>query len=184
MQAGDHKAAACTGCLGRVVSRRDWMIGAEISAQPARNNPMSQQFANRSFDQAKKFMSDGNVQAIAEKGLKASKDVYDKIAAVATDRAKVITDITDAAWANTKMVHDRIMQNATQNIDIAFAAARGIAAAKSLPEIAKHQSEFFNALSAQAVEQTRELADLSARATQQVFEKVQVAATKSFKSVL
>ena len=145
---------------------------------------MSQQFAKQAFDQAEKFMKDGNVQAIAERGLAVSKGVYDKIAAVATDRANIVTEITDTAWGNTKMLNEKVMQNMTQNFDIAFAAARNIAAAKSLPEMAKLQSEYFQMLSAQATEQTKELADLSVRATQQVFEKVHAAATKPFKPVL
>jgi phasin family protein len=144
---------------------------------------MSQQFAKHAFDQAEKFMKNGNVQAVAAKGLAASKDVCDKFAALATDRAKVITEITDTAWGNTKIVNDRIMQNMTRNIDIAFAAARDIAAAKSLPEMVKLQSDYLKMLSAQVTEQTKELADLSARATQQVFEKVQAAAIKPFKPV-
>jgi hypothetical protein len=57
-----------------------------------------------------------------------------------------------------------------------------MATAKSLSEIAKLQMDFIQKLATQATEQTKEFVDLSARATQQVFEKTQTIATKSFKS--
>jgi hypothetical protein len=60
--------------------------------------------------------------------------------------------------------------------------ATTIATAKSLSEIAKLQMDFIQKLATQATEQTKEFVDLSARATQQVFEKTQTIATKSFKS--
>jgi hypothetical protein len=60
--------------------------------------------------------------------------------------------------------------------------ATTMATAKSLSEIAKLQMDFIQKLATQATEQTKEFVDLSARATQQVFEKTQTIATKSFKS--
>jgi phasin family protein len=91
-----------------------------------------------------------------------------------------MNEIADAAWGSTKMLNEKIAQNLTANADAAFSAAQAIATAKSLPEIAKLQSEFVQKLAAQATEQTKEFLDLSARATQHLLERA--AATKSFKS--
>jgi phasin family protein len=59
--------------------------------------------------------------------------------------------------------------------------AHSMATAKSLPEFAKIQSDYLQKIAAQATEQTKEFFDLSTRATQHVFEKVQDATTNSFK---
>ncbi|HZT48565.1 MAG TPA: TIGR01841 family phasin, partial [Hyphomicrobiaceae bacterium] len=64
------------------------------------------------------------------------------------------------------------------------AAAHEIISAKSLQEAAKLQGEYLQKFAAQATEQTKEFVDLSTRATQHVFEKVQAAASKSLKPTL
>ena len=89
--------------------------------------------------------------------------------------------IADTAWGSTKLLNDKIAQNLTANVEAAFAAMQAMATAKSLPEIAKLQSEFSQRFAAQAAEQTKEFFDLSTRATQHLFEKAQAAAAKPFK---
>ena len=147
---------------------------------------MYQQFGKQAFDQAEKLFKDArvpeNVQAIAQQGIAASKDLYTKSAAAAQDSAKVMTEIADTAWGSTKMLNEKIVQNLTANAEAAFSAAHAIATAKSLPEMAKLQGEFAQKFAAQAAEQTKEFFDLSTRATQHLFEKAQAAASKSFKS--
>ena len=122
-----------------------------------------------------------NVQAIAQQGVAASQEFYEKTAAAAQDTAKTLTEITDTAWGSTKMLNEKLVQSLTANFEATFTAAHAIATAKSLPEIVKLQSDFLQKLSAQATEQTKEFFDLSARATQHVLEKAQAAASKSFK---
>jgi hypothetical protein len=145
---------------------------------------MSEQFGQQALDQAAKFLKDGNAHAIAQKSVAASKDLYDKTAALTTHSAKAFTEITDTAWGSAKMLNEKVVENVTQNIETAFKAAGEIAGAKSLSEMAKLQSEYFQKLAAQATEQTKQFVDLSTRATQHVFERVQAAANKPFKSVL
>jgi len=122
-----------------------------------------------------------NVQAIARQSVAASKEFYAKTAAAAQDGAKVITEIADTAWGSTKMLNEKLVQNVTANAETAFRAAQAMATAKSLPEIARLQSEFVQNLAAQAVEQIKEFLDLSSRATQHLLEKAQAAAGRSFK---
>ena len=149
---------------------------------------VNQVFGKQAFDQAEKLFKDlrvpENVQAIAQQGVAASKEFYSKAAATAQDGAKAMNEVADAAWGSTKMLNEKIAQNMTANAEAAFNAAQAIATAKSLPEIAKIQSEFVQKLAAQAIEQTKEFLDLSTRATQHLFEKAQSAASKSFKSTL
>ena len=149
------------------------------------NLTVNQEFGNQAFDQIDKFFKGAqvpqNVQALTQQGVAASKDFYSKSAAALQDGATVVTEIADTAWGSTKLLNEKIVQNLTANAEAAFSAAQAIAAAKSLPEIAKLQSEYFQKFAAKAAEQTKEFFDLSARATQNVFEKAQAAATKSFK---
>ena len=146
---------------------------------------MNQEFGNQAFDQIEKLFKGArvpeNVQALAQQGVTASKDLYSKTAEAVRDGATVMTEIADTVWGSSKMLNDKIAQNLAANAEAAFSAAQAIAAAKSLPEIAKLQSEYVQKFAAKAAEQTKEFFDLSARATQHVFEKAQAAATKSFK---
>jgi hypothetical protein len=139
-------------------------------------------FGKQAFDQAEQLFKDAcvpeNVQAIARQSVAASKEIYAKTAAAAHDSAKVMTEIADTAWGSTKMLNEKIVQNVTANAEAAFSAAQAIATAKSLPEIAKLQSEFVQRFAAQAAEQTKEFFDLSSRATQHLFERAQAAAGK------
>ena len=149
---------------------------------------VNQQFGKQAFDQAEKLFQNArvpeNVQAIAQQGVAASKDFYAKTAAAAQDGAKVMTEIADTAWGSTKLLNEKIVQNVTANAEAAFHAAQAMAAARSLPEIVKLQSEFVQKLATQATEQTREFFDLSTRATQHLLEKAQAAAAKSFKPTI
>ena len=147
---------------------------------------MNQQFGKQASDQAEKLFKDaltvGNVQAFTEKGVVATQEFYAKTVTAAQDNAKALTEVAETAWGSTKMLNDKIVQNLTSNVEVAFATAQAMATAKSLSEIAKLQMDFIQKLATQATEQTKEFADLSARAVQHVFEKTQIIATKSFKS--
>jgi phasin family protein len=147
---------------------------------------MNQQFGKQAFDQADKLFKDllipGNLQALAEQGVTASKDFYEKTATASQDGAKALTAIADTAWGSTKMLNEKLMQNLTANFEATFTAAHAIATAKSLPEIIRLQSDYIQKLTAQATQQTKEFIDLSTRASQHVFEKAQAATSKSFKA--
>ena len=146
---------------------------------------VNQELGNQAFDQIEKLFKSArvpeNVQALAQQGVTAFKDFCSKTAEAVRDGATVMTEIADTAWGNTKMLNEKIAQNLAANAEATFSAAQAIATAKSLPEIAKLQSEYVQKFAAKAAEQTKEFFDLSARATQHVFEKAQAAATKSFK---
>jgi hypothetical protein len=147
--------------------------------------PMNQPPAKQAFQQAEKLFKDpfnaGNVLALAEKTVTTSKQFYDQAAAAAQDGARALTEIADAAWGSTKLLQEKLAQNVLANVETAFKAAQEMTSAKSLPEVGKIQTEFVQKLSAQATEQTKEMADLSVRAAQHLFEKAQAAASKSIK---
>jgi hypothetical protein len=130
---------------------------------------MNQMFANGAF-------SAGSLQAFAEKGVSTSREIYTRTAALAHESAKALSEIADTAWGSTKMLNEKVVQNVAANIEAAFAAAHEIAAAKSLAEIGKIQSEYAQQLAAKTSEQTKEFVDLSTRAAQHLLEKAQAAA--------
>ena len=115
---------------------------------------MNQQFGKQAFDQAEKLFKDArvpeNVQAIAQQGVAASKEFYSRPRPPRRTAPRSMTEIADTAWGSTKMLNEKIVQNLTANAEAAFSAAQAIATAKSLPELAKLQSEFVQKFAAQA----------------------------------
>jgi hypothetical protein len=146
---------------------------------------MNQQFGQQAFEQVEKLFKDAripeNVQAMAQQNVAATQEIYAKSAAAAQNGANALTEIADTVWGSTKMLNEKVVQNMTANFEAAFTAAHSMATAKSLPEIARVQSEYLQKIAAQTTEQTKAYFDLSTRATQHVFEKMHDAATKSFK---
>jgi phasin family protein len=146
---------------------------------------MNNQFGNQAFGQAEQFLKDArlpeNVQAIAQQGVAKTHEFYTKSAAAAQERANVLTEAAETTWATTKLLNEKLAQNLTANIEASFTAAHAIANAQSLPEAMKLHTEFFQKLAAQTTDQTKEFFGVSARATQLVFEQVQVAAVKATK---
>ena len=150
------------------------------------NVPVYQQIGKQAFEQAEQLFKDArvpdNVLAIAQQGVAASRQLYERSAAAAQDGARAVTEIADTAWGSMKMLNERFVQNLMANAEAAFSAAQAIAGARSLPEIAKLQGEFAQRFAAQATEQTKEFLDLSARAAQHLVEKAQAATAKSLKT--
>jgi hypothetical protein len=149
---------------------------------------MNQQFGQQAFEQAEKLFKDAripdNVLALTQQSVAATQEIYTKTAAAAQDGAKAFTEIADTVWSSAKMLNEKVVQNVTANFESAFTAAHSMTTAKSLPEIAKIQSEYLQKIATQATKQTKEFFDLSTRATQHVVEKVQDATTKSFRQTL
>ncbi|RTL72385.1 MAG: hypothetical protein EKK41_04710 [Hyphomicrobiales bacterium] len=176
MDANIIRAAERDHCraLGQYVPPRT------IDGRAMNRAPDSQAFAN-----PERFLADlrvpENVAAIAQQSVAQSRDLFTKGTSAVHDNAKAMTEIADTAWGSTKMLQEKLVQNAQATAEATFAAAASIAAAKSIPEIARLQHEFVQTLSSQAQEQTKEFFDLSARAAQHVFEKVQAAATRTLK---
>jgi len=121
------------------------------------------------------------VQSVMQDSVGKSRQFYSKVATATGDGAKVLTELADTAWSNTKMLNDKIIQNATATAEAAFDAALAVAKAKSFSEAAKIQSKFVQQLTAKAVAQSKELFDLSSRSTQHMIETAQAAASKSLK---
>ena len=140
---------------------------------------MTQQFGAFAFGQAETFLgAPRGFQALAEKGVAASKQVCDKATVSTQDQARALTEIVDAAWSSAKLLNEKVLENWAVNVAATFSAVQQITAAKSLPEIAKAQSDFMRMYAAQTTRQGAELVGLAARASEHVFETVKAVATK------
>jgi hypothetical protein len=110
-----------------------------------------------------------------------SRAFYSKAAAAAMDGARAFTEVADTVWSSTKMLNDKIMQNATANAEAAFDAAQALTEAKSFAEAAAIQTEFVQQLFARTAAQNREFFDLAARAAEHVVETAHAAGSRSLK---
>ena len=96
---------------------------------------MNEFVAKEVLGQAEKFFKNTRmpepVQAIIQDSVGKSREFYSKAATVTQDGAKVLTELADTAWSSTKMLNDKIIQNATANAEATFDAAQAIARATS-----------------------------------------------------
>jgi hypothetical protein len=106
-----------------------------------RTTIMNQQFGKQAADQAEKLFNDaltvGNFQAFTEKGVVATQEFYAKTVIAVQDNAKALTEVAETAWGSIKMLNNKIVQNLTSNVEVAFATAQAMATANSLSEIAE-----------------------------------------------
>ncbi len=144
---------------------------------------MNDQFTRQAQDMfaaAKDARIPENFQVMAEEGVAKSREAYQKLNEVTQDSAKASEEIMLAAQAGAKAIGEKIVHNTTVNTEAAFDAAQAIARAKTLPEAARLQANFFQQQFAIAGAQTKELFELSTKVAKQTFETLNTATTKNF----
>jgi len=147
---------------------------------------MNEQFtrqAQEMFNAAKDARIPDNVQQMAEDTVSKTRDAYSKMSAIAKDNAQALEDVMLAAQAGTKAIGEKILHNTETNTQSAFEAAQAIARARSIPEAARLQANFFQQQLDAAGAQAKELFELSSKVAQQTMESVNSAATKTFEQV-
>lgn len=144
---------------------------------------MNEQFTRQAqdmFNAAKDARIPENVQAIASESVAKTREAYQKMAAATKDGVKVVEDVVLTAHAGARTIGEKVMHNALANTEAAFDAAQAIARARTFPEVARLQADFFQQQFAAATQQSRELFELSSKVARQTFETANAAATKSF----
>ncbi len=124
-----------------------------------------------------------NVQAIAEDGLAKTREAYAKATAVAKDAGKAFEAVAEVAQRGAKALGEKVLTNAEVNTRAAFEAAEAVAHAKTLPEIAKVQSDFVQTQVATLSEQTREFVELSQKVAKETLDHWSTAATRTFEQI-
>ncbi|MCB1485207.1 MAG: phasin family protein [Hyphomicrobium sp.] len=136
--------------------------------------------AQEMFSAGKDAKIPENMSAFAEDAVAKSREVYNKMTAATKDNAKVVEDVLLTAQAGAKSIGEKLIANTIANTDAAFDAAQAMAKAKTFPEIARLQANFWQQQFATVGSQSKELLELSSKVAKQTFETVGSAATKSF----
>ena len=124
-----------------------------------------------------------NMSAFAEDAVAKTRDAYNKINVVTKDSAKVMEDVMLTAQAGAKSIGEKILANTISNTEAAFDAAQAIAKAKTFPEIARLQANFWQQQFAAVGAQQKEFFELSSKVAKQTFETVGSATAKSFEQM-
>ncbi len=124
-----------------------------------------------------------NMTAFAEDAVAKSREVYSKIAGAAKDNAKVVEDVVLTAQAGAKSISEKLIANTFANAEAAFDAAQAIAKAKTLPEVARLQANYWQQQFAIVGTQSKELFELSSKVAKQTFDTVGQATAASFERV-
>ena len=147
---------------------------------------MNDQFtrqAQEMFSAAKDARIPENFQAFAEDSVNKSREFYQKMNVTAKDNVNAIEEFMLASHAGAKSVTEKLMQNATTNTESAFNAAQSMARAKTLPEAARLQADFFQQQTAAATQQAKEIFDLTSKVAKQTFESINKATAASFEQM-
>lgn len=153
------------------------------------NDPFTRQVqdftrqAQEMFSAGKDSKIPENVSAFAEDAVAKSRDAYNKIATATKDNAKVVEDVVLTAQAGAKSISEKMLANTLSNTEAMFDAAQAIARAKTFPEVARLQANFWQQQFANAGVQSKELLELSSKVAKQTFETVGSATTKSFEQI-
>lgn len=121
-----------------------------------------------------------NLSAFAEDAIAKSRDAYHKLSSLAKDNAKVAEEVLLTTQAGAKSIGEKIVANTLANTEAAFEAAQAMARARTFPEIARLQANYFQQQFAIAGSQSKELFELSSKVAKQALETVGAATTKSF----
>ena len=123
-----------------------------------------------------------SVQAVAQDGVARLREVYRQGTAAAQGSTRLFIEVAETAWSSARLLNDRVVRNVDANTAAAFDAAEACARAGSLMEVAALQGNYLQLLLAATSEQTRELLDLSTRATQHVLETMQAATARMLRT--
>jgi phasin family protein len=124
-----------------------------------------------------------NVQQISQQSVEKSRDLYQQMNSASTEGLKAIEGVMLASHAGLKVLTEKVASNTAANTEAAFEAAQAIAHAKTLPEAVRLQANFLQQQFATAGAQTKELCELSMKVSQETFDVVSQAATRSFDKI-
>jgi len=144
---------------------------------------MNEQFTRQAQDMfaaAKDARIPENFQAFAEDSITKSREAFTKLQDVAQDNAKATEEVMLAAQAGAKAIGEKVVHNTAVNAQAVFDAAESIARAKTVPEAARLQANFFQQQLAVAGAQTKELFELSTKVARQTVETMNTVSAKNF----
>jgi hypothetical protein len=121
-----------------------------------------------------------NIQAYMQDSFSKARDSYEKATVYTKGNMQALEEAVVATQANAKKFGEQVLRNAEANTEAAFEAAHALARAKTLPELARLQSDFLQQQIAATSAQSKELFELSTKITHQTFATLSSAVSKSF----
>jgi phasin len=173
---GDEPSGA--GAAGPTISATKISVRGNI----AMNDQFTRQ-AQDMFAAAKDARIPENIQAIAEDGVAKTREAFDKMQTVSKDGVKTMENVMLTAQAGARTLGEKVLRNVEINTEAAFDAAEAIAKAKTVPELVKLQTSYFQQQMTASANQSKELFELSAKIAQQTFETMNAAAAKTFEQI-
>ena len=108
------------------------------------------------------------VRMVAEESVRRMHEAFTNLSSAAQEGADQWKRVVHANYKTAREMERKCLQNTATNVDAAFAAARSIAAARTLPEAARLYAEFVQQQLTAGSAQMQELLALSQRnSTQQ-----------------
>jgi hypothetical protein len=108
---------------------------------------------------------------------------YDKATQYAKANMKTAEKIVSAAHTTGKEIGEKVLHHAEINTKAVFEAAAALARARTLPELARLQTNFVHQQLTVAQAQSQELFELSAQLAQQTFATINSAVAKHFEQL-
>ena len=139
--------------------------------------------AQEMFSAGKDAKVPENMSAFAEDAVAKSRDAFHKMTAAAKDNAKVMEDVVLTSQAGAKSISEKILANTLANTEAAFEAAQAMARARTFPEIARLQANYFQQQFSVAGAQSKELFELSSKVAKQTMETISSATSRSFEQM-
>jgi hypothetical protein len=124
-----------------------------------------------------------NFAVFAEDAVAKSRDAYHKMAAVTKENLKVAEDVMLTTQAGAKSIGEKMVANTLANTEAAFEVAQAMARARTFPEIARLQANYFQQQFQTVGAQTKELFELSSKVSKQTMETIGSATTKTFEQM-
>jgi hypothetical protein len=135
------------------------------------------------FDPTEALRLPEHVQTMIETGVSTSRASFDKATEYAKQHMRTVEQVVQAAHSTSKDLGEKVLGHAETNVEAVFKAAQNFARAKTLPELARLQSEFFQQQLTVATAQGQELVELTAQLTQNTFATITSAVTKNYKQL-
>jgi hypothetical protein len=107
------------------------------------------------------------VRMVAEESVKRMHEAFTHLSSAAQEGVDQWKRVVHANYKTAREMERKCLQNTATNVDATFAAARSIAAARTLPEAARLYAEFVQRQLTAGSAQMQELLALSRRNTQQ-----------------
>ena len=135
------------------------------------------------FDPAQAIRFPEQLQTIIVSGVGKSRASYAQATQYAKANMRTAEKIVSAAQTRSKEIGEKVLHHAEINTNAVFEAAAALARARTLPELARLQTNFVHQQLTVAQAQSQELFQLSAELAQQTFATINSAVAKHFEQL-